>query len=86
VLQVAPLVAGQRPGRQVELHVPATQLGLEIRGTDGLQDRRPGERRGQLLVDEVELDLDTVIGSSSANGWLRSISARVSRQLRTFAR
>jgi hypothetical protein len=58
VLQVAPLVAGQRARRQVQLHVPAAQLGLELRGADGLQDGLARQRGGQGLVDQVELELD----------------------------
>ena len=59
VLEVPPLVAGQRPGRQVELHVPPAELGLEVRACQGVEHLAAAERGHQLAVDEVELHLDT---------------------------
>jgi hypothetical protein len=59
VLQVPPFVAGQRPGREVQLEVPAAQLGLELAGPDGPQ--HVGRRvRGPEVgpADQVQLHLD----------------------------
>ena len=59
VLELAPFVAGQRAGRQVELHVPAAQLGLEVRAAQRREHLRPAQRGHQLVVvDEVQLHLD----------------------------
>ena len=59
VLELAPFVAGQRAGRQVELHVPATQLGLEVRAAQRREHLGAAQRGHQLVVvDEVQLHLD----------------------------
>lgn len=57
VFQLAPLVAGQRARREVQLEVPAAELGLPLAGADRVQDVGPVERRRQLRTDQVELDL-----------------------------
>ncbi len=58
-LEVAPLVAGQRAGRQVELEVPAPELGLELRLPDHVEHLPALQRGHQRAVDEVELHLET---------------------------
>ena len=59
VLQVPPLVAGQRPRWQVQLQVPAAELGLELGVRRWPPGRRPRRARAPgRAADEVELDLD----------------------------
>ena len=59
LLEVAPLGAGQRARRQVQLEVPAAELGLELRGRQLLQDDVAGQRRFEVVTHQVQLDLES---------------------------
>jgi hypothetical protein len=56
-LELAGLVAGQRPGPHVQLQVVLAQLGRERGVVELLQHDAVGHRRLQPVVDEVQLDL-----------------------------
>ncbi|GIF26899.1 hypothetical protein Ate02nite_96290 [Paractinoplanes tereljensis] len=56
-LEVGVLVAGQAPGRHVDLDVELTQLGLEVRIGDRAEHLGVAHGRIGVLIDQVELDL-----------------------------
>ncbi len=58
MLQLQGFISGQRPGRDVDLDVVLTELGLESRVVDMLQHPLVGHRGIEVRIDEVQLELE----------------------------